>query len=306
MLTFVKRISLFLITNLAVLVLLGIVMMGIEYFFPWLLNPYGGTVSLLIYAAVFWFWGACISLWISRWQAKKMYNIVLIDPNTLHTIDRRLQLVYQTVERIAKVHEISIPEVWYYESAEPNAFATGASKNSSLVAVSTGLLDTMEDREIEWVVGHEMAHIINGDMVTLTLITGVMNTFVIVLSHIVSRVVTWFLSRSENDEWAISHLSYFLVYTLLQGIFWLLASIVIMYFSRIREYRADLWGAKYTSKASMIAWLKRLQKLSTIQDHTRDNGKMTAFMINEQDSFWSTHPSLENRIRALESNYQLP
>jgi len=235
-----------------------------------------------------------------------MYNIVLLDPESLHKEDAHLQLVYQTVERIAKSKGINIPEVGYYESPEPNAFATGASKNKSLVAVSTWLLNTMEAREIEWVVGHEMAHILNGDMVTLTLITGVMNTFVIVLSHIVSRIVAWFLSRSDDDEWVISNISYFIVYNILQIIFWLLASFVIMYFSRIREYRADLGGAQFTSKSSMIAGLKRLQKLSKIQEDHVENGKLTAFMIYEKDSFFSTHPSLSNRIQALEENYQLP
>lgn len=165
----------------------------------------------------------------------------------------------------------------------------------------------MEDREIEGVVGHEMAHILNGDMVTLTLITGVMNTFVIFFAHIVSRIVASFLSRGEDEgDGAISHLSYFLIYNLLQVVFGFLASLVIMYFSRIREYRADEGGARYTSKASMIAGLRRLQKLTKLQDRHVDDGKMTAFMINEPDSFFSTHPSLDNRIQALEANYQLP
>lgn len=281
-------------------------MSAVNYFYPNLLTAYGDFTSLLAFAAVFGFGGAIISLLISRWQAKKMYGIVLLDPATLHEEDTRLQLVYQTVERIAKSKNIDMPEVGYYESPEPNAFATGKSKNSALVAVSTGLLNTMEDREIEGVVGHEMAHVLNGDMVTLTLITGVMNTFVIVLSHIVSRIVAGFLSRSDDDEWGISQLSYFLVYNVLQVVFGLLASIVIMYFSRMREYRADLGGAEFTSRASMIAGLKRLQKLTKLQDRHADNGKLTAFMINEPDSFWSTHPSLDNRIKALEANYQLP
>lgn len=200
MFTYIKRISLFLLTNLAVLILLGLVMSAVNYFYPNLLTAYGDFTSLLAFAAVFGFGGAIISLLISRWQAKKMYGIVLLDPATLHEEDTRLQLVYQTVERIAKSKNIDMPEVGYYESPEPNAFATGKSKNSALVAVSTGLLNTMEDREIEGVVGHEMAHVLNGDMVTLTLITGVMNTFVIVLSHIVSRIVAGFLSRSDDDE----------------------------------------------------------------------------------------------------------
>jgi heat shock protein HtpX len=306
MFTYLKRISLFLITNLAVLVLLWGIMTVINIYYPGTISAYGSIQSLLVYAAIFWFWGAIISLLISRWQAKKMYNIVLLEENSIHKQEKKLQLVYQTVERIAKMKNITMPEVGYYESPEPNAFATGASKNSSLVAVSTGLLDTMEDREIEWVVGHEMAHILNGDMVTLTLITGVMNTFVIVIAHLASRVVANFLSRWSDEEGSISQLTYFLIYNVLQLIFWVLASFVIMYFSRMREYRADAGGAEFTSKASMIAGLKRLQKLTKLTDEHTNNGKMTAFMINEPDSFFSTHPSLNNRIKSLEENYRLP
>lgn len=235
-----------------------------------------------------------------------MYGIQLITPDILHTVDGRLQLVYSTVERIAKSAGINMPEVGYYESAEPNAFATGATKNSALVAVSTGLLNSMDAREIEGVIGHEMAHILNGDMVTLTLITGVMNTFVIVLSHIVSRIVASFLSRGNDESEGISHLSYMLVYNVLQIIFGLLASIVIMYFSRIREYRADEGGAQFTSKSNMIAALRKLKKVTELSHEPTDNGKLTAFMINERDHWFSTHPSLENRIRALEENYRLP
>ena len=289
------------------MVLLGFVAFAVNYFFPGLLTAYGDMTSLLVLAFVFGFGGAIISLFISRWQAKKAYSIQLITANELASLDARLQLVYRTVERISQSAHIDMPEVGYYESAEPNAFATGATKNSALVAVSTGLLNTMEDREIEWVVGHEMAHILNGDMVTLTLITGVMNTFVIFFAHIVSRIVASFLSRGEDEgDGGISQLSYFLIYNLLQVVFGFLASLVIMYFSRIREYRADEGGARYTSKANMIAGLRRLQKLTKLQDRHGEDGKMTAFMINEPDSFFSTHPSLDNRIQALEANYQLP
>lgn len=152
MLTFLKRISLFLITNIAVIGLLGIVMLLVQTFFPDFLSQFGSMGSLLIYAAVFGFGGAIISLLLSRWQAKKAYNIILLDPSSLHTIDPKLQNVYETVERIAKANNISMPEVGYYESAEPNAFATGATKNNALVAVSTGLLNHMKDSEITGVV----------------------------------------------------------------------------------------------------------------------------------------------------------
>lgn len=149
MFALIKRVSLFLLTNLAVMVLLGFVAFAVNLFFPGLLTAYGDMTSLLVLAFVFGFGGAIISLFISRWQAKKAYSIQLITPDELTSLDARLQLVYRTVERIAQSAHIDMPEVGYYESAEPNAFATGATKNSALVAVSTGLLNTMEDREIE-------------------------------------------------------------------------------------------------------------------------------------------------------------
>lgn len=149
-----------------------------------------------------------------------------------------------------------------------------------------------------------MAHILNGDMVTLTLIQGVMNTFVILFSHIAARAVATFLSRDGED--GLSTLAYHGVYIAFQMVFGFLAMFVVMWFSRVREYRADLGGAEYTSKAKMVAGLRRLQKMTKLEhtDEPRDT-KMTAFMINEPDSFFSTHPSLDNRIKALEENYKL-
>lgn len=304
MFTFLKRISLFLITNLAVMILLWIVMLTIQKFFPNLLSQYGDMGSILVYAFIFGFWWAFISLFISKWQAKKTYNIILLTKDTIHTMDSRLQTVYTTVERIAKDNNIDTPEVGYYESAEPNAFATWATKNSALVAVSTGLLNNMKESEVQWVIWHEMAHVLNGDMVTLTLITGVLNTFVIVLSQIFSRVIAGFLSRGEESEW-ISHLSYMMVYHILQIVFGLLASIVIMWFSRHREYRADLGWATYTGKSSMIWALKRLESLGKLDTQPLHQWNLKAFMITEPDSLFSTHPALSNRIKALEENYKL-
>ncbi len=259
--------------------------------------------SQLIYAAIVGFTGAIFSLCISRWMAKKMQGVELIDATTASR-DPKLKIVWDTVERIARQENITMPEVGFYESAEPNAFATGRSKNASLVAVSTGLLNVMDADEIEGVVGHEMAHILNGDMVTLTLIQGVMNTFVVFLSRIVADIINSYFSR-DGDE-GLGWIAYNLVYIVLQIVFGFLASFVVMYFSRIREYRADEGGARYTSKRKMIAGLKKLQKLSTMEiERTENDKKMAAFMINEPDSMFSTHPSLDNRIKALEENYKL-
>jgi len=298
----IKRIFFFVLTNIAVLALLSVVMLVINMFFPGILDAGWGMGAITVYAIVFGFAGSFISLAISRWMAKRAYNIILIDRNT-SSQDTKLQLVWDTVERIAQMNNIVMPEVGYYESAEPNAFATGATKNSSLVAVSTGLLSQMDKWEIEWVVGHEMAHILNWDMVTLTLIQGVMNTFVILFSHIAARAVSSFLSR-DGENW-LSYLAYQGVYIAFQLVFGFLAMFVVMWFSRIREYRADLGGAQYTSKAKMISGLRKLRDMTARIKHEKKDAKMAAFMINEPDSFFSTHPSLDNRIKALEENYQL-
>lgn len=301
---FFKRIFFFVLTNIAVLALFAIIMTIVGMIFPDFKIVGGGHLAMLIYAAIFGFFGSFFSLWISRWSAKKMYNIEILDTSSAMQ-NEKLALVWNTVERIARENNIKMPEVGFYESAEPNAFATGATKNSSLVAVSTGLLNLMTLDEIEGVIGHEMAHILNGDMVTLTLIQGVVNTFVIFLSQVIAHAIDRFLASDDGE--GLGWLGYNAVYFILQIIFGFLASLVIMYFSRHREYRADEGGARYTSKAKMIAGLKRLQKMSSLTEAntTENDKKMAAFMINEPDSMLSTHPSLDNRIEALEKNYQL-
>jgi heat shock protein HtpX len=162
----------------------------------------------------------------------------------------------------------------------------------------------MKDDEIRGVIGHEMAHVLNGDMVTLTLITGVLNTFVFVIAQVVSRIVAGFLSRDDEN---VSYFSYMMTYNLLQVVFGLLASLVIMWFSRVREYRADHGGAEFTGKTSMIAALRKLQSISKLEPRGIFGGErnMRAFMITEPDSMFSTHPSLDNRIKALEEDYKL-
>lgn len=301
---YIKRIFLFILTNMAVLALLTVVMSVLNYFFPGIINTGGWFIPLLTYAAVIGFWGAIISLFISRWSAKRAYNIVLLDSHTASS-NQKLRAVWDTVERISQSKGITMPEVGYYDSPEPNAFATGSSKNSSLVAVSTGLLEKMEKNEVEGVVGHEMAHILNGDMVTLTLIQWVLNTFVIVLTNIATRAVVAALAKDDNDGEGIGFFAHLAISMVFQIVFWLLASIVIMWFSRIREYRADIGGAQYTSRSSMVAWLRRLQSISVKNPMKPIDAKMTAFMINEPDGWFSTHPSLDNRIKSLEENYQL-
>ena len=299
MFTYIKRFFFFILTNIAIMAVLSVLLMVLNRFFPGITDAGGWMVWLLITATVIGFLWSFISLFLSRWSAKRAYNIVLLENN--NQSDEKLKLVWDTVERIAQANNISMPEVGYYESPEPNAFATGATKNSSLVAVSNWLLDLMKKDEIEWVVGHEMAHILNGDMVTLTLIQWVMNTFVYFISTLLARAISGYLAR---DNETVSALTYSLISIALQIGIGFLASFVVMYVSRMREYRADLGGATYTSKSKMIAGLKRLQTITA--KASEHDTKMTAFMITEPDSFFSTHPSLDNRIKSLEGNYQLP
>lgn len=253
----------------------------------------------MLYALIFGMLGSFFSLFISKWSAKKAYDIQILDENSASS-DPKLLLIYKTTERIARENNIKMPEVGYYESTDVNAFATGASKNSSLVAFSTALLNQMSEDEIEGVVGHEMAHILNGDMVTLTLIQGVMNAFVIFLAKIVAEAIDKFFSSDDGE--GLGLIAYNLVYIGLQIVFGFLASFVVMYFSRKREYRADEGGAKYTSKAKMIAGLQKLKSMQSLG--TKDT-KMSPFMITEPDSMFSTHPSLDNRIKALQENFSI-
>ena len=298
MFIYIKRFFYFILTNIAIMAVLSVLVLVLNQFFPWILDANGGMIGLLLIATVIGFTWSFLSLFLSKWSAKRAYNISLL--SAWNISDEKLKVVWNTVERIAQINQIQMPEVGYYESAEPNAFATGATKNSSLVAVSTWLLEAMTKDEIEWVIGHEMAHILNGDMVTLTLIQWVMNTFVYFVSTLLARAISSYLARDNEN---VSALTYSVISLVLQIGIGFLASLVVMYVSRTREYRADLGGATYTSKSKMIAWLTRLKKITA--KASEHDPKMAAFMITEPDSFFSTHPSLDNRIKALENNYTL-
>jgi heat shock protein HtpX len=191
-----------------------------------------------------------------------------------------------------------MPEVWIYIDTDPNAFATWATKNSSLVAVSTGLLTAMNKDEIEWVIGHEMSHILNWDMVTMTLLQWILNTFVIFLSRVI-----WNIIAQAVDE-KFSTLAYYLSIILLEILFWILASLVVMWFSRHREYKADEWSAKFVWKEKMIAWLRALQKMQNLA--SKDKGSFASMKISTKQRWWlmklfASHPDLEDRIVNLES-----
>ena len=277
-----KRIFLFILTNLAVLVVVSIILslLGLSG------NP-NQMGSLLAYSAVVGFTGSIISLLTPKWVAKRSVGAeVITEPqNELEA------WLLNTVEAQARQWNLKTPEVAIYDSPEPNAFATGATKNSSLVAVSTGLLQHMTRDEVEAVLAHEMAHIGNGDMVTLTLIQGVVNTFVVFLSRIISNLI------ATNDRGETNGLVYFAVSMVLQIAFGFLASIVVMWFSRQREYRADAGAAKLVGAPKMIAALQRLKGESS---HLPREMSAMGIASENKDSLLSTHPSLDNRIARLQ------
>ena len=293
-----KRIMLFMAMNIAVIILITTIFAILEHFFGISLDLYDQNyISIWIYSAVIWFAWAFISLFMAKWWAKKAYWIVPIIMDQVHSLNEKEKIVWDTVSDLSQRNNIDMPEVWIYKSDEPNAFATGSSKNNSLVAVSTWLLDIMDKWAIEWVVAHEMAHILNGDMITMTLLQGVLNTFVVFFARIVSNLIA-----SRLDEW-LSWFAYFWVNILLQMLFWLLATPIAMKFSRYREFRADEWSARFVWKEKMIAWLEALRKMQSIVSD--DNSELATMKISSKKRsgimiLFSSHPDLDDRIKALE------
>lgn len=285
----VKRVVLFLATNLAVLVLLGIVMslLGI--------NPQSAT-GLLAMAAIFGFGGSLISLLSSKWMAKRATGAqVITEPRS-----EGERWLVQTVQRQAQAAGIGMPEVAIYDAPEINAFATGANRNAALVAVSTGLLQHMNRDEAEAVLGHEVGHVANGDMVTMALLQGVLNTFVIVLARVVGQIVGGALSGGRDNNGGIG---YFLAVNVLQLVFGLFASMIAMWFSRHREFRADVAGATLAGREKMIAALEKLklnQGVSTLPERVSAFGIAGGTPQGFKRLFMS-HPPLEERIAALRS-----
>lgn len=297
----IKRIFLFLATNLLVLVVLSITFTILSSVF-WIsfasYYNWSNLVPVLIFAWVVWFAWSFISLFLSKWIAKWSYKIKLIDSSSASWKEK---LVYDIVSRISEIKRIKTPEVWIYESQEPNAFATWATKNSSLVAVSTWLLWVMNDDEIEWVIAHEMAHITNWDMVTMALLQWVINTFVIFLARIVASFAEKFFLSEEESWWSWI---YYVISFILEIIFSILASIVVMWFSRYREFRADEGSANFVWKEKMILALKRLKQFQNNMV-TDDSDKLATFKIWSKKRSWlfalfSSHPDLDDRIKNLE------
>ena len=287
-----KRIMLFIMTNIAIMAVLSITLrlLGVDS----ILAENGSDLNiqaLVILSGVIGFGGSIISLLISKWMAKRMTGTVVItNPRT--NMEKWLM---STVEKQAKIVGIKMPEVGIFPSPAMNAFATGASKNNALMAVSQGLLDNMAQGEIEAVVGHEMSHIANGDMVTMALIQGVVNTFVVFLSRVIGHIVDRVILKNNQGH----GIGYFVSVLVAQVVLSILASTIVMYFSRKREFIADTGGADLAGHQNMIGALKRLGQV----EPEALPEQMAAFGINDKGgimSLFSSHPPIEDRIVALE------
>jgi heat shock protein HtpX len=285
-----KRIFLFLLTNLAIVLTLSVVvtLLGLGG-----VGLNGDIGSLAIFCLIWGMGGAFISLQMSRWIAKRATGVRLIDGRSG---DSTLNWLHQTVGRLTRQANLPMPEVGVYDSPEVNAFATGPSKNRSLVAVSTGLLRSMRPDEVEGVLAHEVAHIANGDMVTMTLLQGVMNAFVMFLARVIASVIT----RSDDERRGGG--MYFLVVIVLQIVLGILASLVTAWFSRHREFRADAGGAGLAGRERMIGALRRLAANHELVD-TRHQALATMKIsgVRGWAAMFSTHPPLEDRIAALQN-----
>ena len=291
-----KRIFFFIITNIAILLVLSIFLSLLG--FTGILQSNGIDLdynSLMLFSLVFGMGGSFISLYMSKWMAKSLAGVKVIkSPNN------QFESWYvQVVERQSETLGIRVPEIGIFNSPSPNAFATGSSKNNSLVALSTGLIESMNKDEIEAVIGHEMSHVANGDMVTLSLIQGIINAFVIFFSRVIGHFVDRVILKNERGY----GIGYFFTVIFAQVILGILASTIVCWFSRRREFRADFGGAQLTSKEAMISSLRTLEKMSA----AKLPDQMLAFGISNQGNsqtlrkLFSTHPPIKERILALEN-----
>ncbi len=287
-----KRIVLFLLTNLAIMLVLSITMraLGVDQ----LVARTGGMGGLLIMAAFLGFGGSFISLAISKWMAKRSTGAKVIETPS----NAAEKWLVETVRRQAQQAGIGMPEVAIFESPDVNAFATGMNRNKALVAVSSGLLSNMTREEAEAVLGHEVSHVANGDMVTLALIQGVVNTFVFFLARVIGTIVDRAISKGEGRG-----MGYWVTTIVAELVLGILASIIVMWFSRQREFRADTGGASLSTRGNMIA---ALQRLKSLHEPTAMPAQMQAFGISGARKsalgrLLMTHPPLEERIAALQA-----
>jgi len=301
-----KRVVLFLLVNFLVMAVVSFIL----YFFniqPYL-TPYGLNYgSLAIFCLIWGMAGAFISLAISRIMAKWMMGVQIIDPNTSSS---QLRALVQTVHQLCKKAGLSVmPEVGIYQSNEVNAFATGPTRNRSLVAVSSGLLNRMGSEEVEAVLGHEVTHIANGDMVTMTLLQGIINAFVMFFARILALVISRAFGRRDDDSITeVSPLFYQLTVFGLEIVFMALGSIVIAAYSRRREFRADLGGARLAGPQKMINALIALEKTVSVEDPALNQKPVQAMKISNRSGFLSifaSHPPLDQRIARLKERFKI-
>lgn len=290
-----KRIGLFILTNLAILVMLSIILNVVSWFFGVDFSRIAGgqqnVVSLFIFAAIIGFTGALMSLFMSKTMAKSSMGLQMIDINRPRNEAERW--IVETVAKLAKAKGVAMPEVGIYHG-EPNAFATGPSRNNSLVAVSDGLLASMNKEEVEAVLGHEMSHVANGDMVTMTLMQGVINTFVVFLSRIIGNFVDRQILRNEDDA---PGAGYYITSLVLDMVLGLLGSMVVAAFSRYREYRADAGAAE--ALGSPVPMINALARLGGMQPSELP-GSVKGFGISGGfGSLLASHPPIQERIKAL-------
>lgn len=284
--------------NVAVIVMISAIF-TIFHLEPYI-TPHGiNLVSLLIFAAIIGFVGSFFSLFISKWTAKRIFRIrVISKPQT-----EQESFLLQIISSLASRAGVGMPEIGIYSSSEVNAFATGARRNHALVAVSSGLLESFSREELEGVLAHEMSHVTSGDMLTMTLMQGVLNTFVIFVSRLLAFAVESALGR---DSEGINYLVYFVFSIIFEIIFGILAGLLLNAFSRHREFSADKGGAMFAGKSKMIAALQRLQQNAQRIDTSKKRAAFSTMKITDKSSFfklWRTHPSLESRIERLQ---QLP
>jgi heat shock protein HtpX len=294
-----KRFFLFILTNILVLVSVSIVLsvLGVNHY---LTSAGIDYPALMIFCLVWGFVGSGISLMLSKFMAKRMMGVEIVDDRGQYgDLVRKVHLL----ARAAGIEKM--PEVGVYQSSEVNAFATGPSKNNSLVAVSSGLLNQMNAEEVEGVLAHEIAHVANGDMVTMALIQGVVNAFVMFFARIAAFALNQAMAGDRDDDRPVtSGFAYHITVMVCEVLFSFLGMFVVAYFSRVREFRADKGGAQFAGKQKMVAALKRLQQKVDLLDESQDAIKTMKISSKKGlMNFLSTHPSLEDRIAALERAY---
>lgn len=295
-----KRIFFFMLTNILVVMTISLIMslLGVNHYITSSGLDYN---ALLIFCSIWGFVGSFISLALSKFMVKRMMGVEVLDQYGQYSG------LVNRVHKLAKAAGINkMPEVGIYDSPEVNAFATGPSKNNSLVAVSTGLLQNMSDDEVEGVLAHEVAHVANGDMVTMALVQGVINAFVMFFARIAAFALQNAMKSDDDDSPVGGGWSYYLTTMLFEMLFGFIGMFVVAYFSRYREYRADEGGARLAGREKMIAALQRLQTQFESDNFVKDDAKMNAMKISTKDGLFallSTHPKLSDRITALQRHY---